>query len=195
MNNINEQIKLESLKQAYVNGMSNDLSISTGDMNQRSLQKMAEQDAVEKANKFIDEQVEKFDNHAKELAKAAQAFANSSSCAEIRPLCNNVIIKPLDTNPFQKITKVGSLILDMGGAAPTYKNSDTGEIEEEESIVKVGMVVEIGPDCKWVHTGDCVFYPTTSILPIPFYKQGFYHICENRIVAIVNDDLKERFDK
>ena len=152
--------------------------------------------ANEKKGKFntqVDEYVNRFEEHAKALEKAVEEFTMSSK-AEIRPIGNYIIIKPFAENPFQRIKKVGRLIIDTGGLKPQFKNNDTGEIEEEENITKSGVIVEIGPECKWAQIGDCVFYPRTSIIPIPFYKQGLELVNESRLIAIVNDNLTERFN-
>ena len=162
-------------------------------VNGKRADEIIENEARQKFNTQVDEYVNRFEEHAKALEKAVEEFTMSSK-AEIRPIGNYIIIKPFAENPFQRIKKVGRLIIDTGGLKPQYKNNDTGEIEEEENITKSGVIVEIGPECKWAQIGDCVFYPRTSIIPIPFYKQGLELVNESRLIAIVNDNLTERFN-
>ena len=153
-------------------------------VNEKRADDLAKNEAISKFNTQVDEYVNRFEEHAKALEKAVEEFTMSSK-AEIRPFAEN---------PFQRIKKVGRLIIDLGGQKPQFKNNDTGEIEEEENITKSGVIVEVGPECKWAQIGDCVFYPRTSIIPIPFYKQGLELVNESRLIAIVNDNLTERFN-
>lgn len=190
MNGSKENVKntLEFINAGLISGDGN----ASGYINEDQMKQAMESAHIDKMNDLIDSKIEKFEEHSKELLKAAEAFADANEF-QVKPVVNNVIIKPFDFNPFQKIKKKGNLIIDMGGAAPTYRNNDTGEWEEEESVVKVGVVMELGPECKWLQIGDCVFYPRNSVMPVPFYKQNLELVNENRIIAIVNDNLKERF--
>ena len=45
---------------------------------------------------------------------------------------------------------------------------------------------------KFVKPGDVVFYTIASENTIPFFRQGFVTVAENRIMAIVNENLTER---
>ena len=87
------------------------------------------------------------------------------------------------------------LIIDCGGLAPEYKNTDNGATEEEEQFIKVGVIQEVGPECKWCKPDDTIFYTKPSAVPVPFYKQGLQLVCENRVLAVVNEGLTERFNK
>lgn len=162
-------------------------------VNEEQANNLVKNEAISKFNTKVDEYVDRYEKHAKALEDAVNEFSTSSN-AEIRPIINNVIVKPFAENPFQRIKKVGGIIVDLGGLKPEYRNSDTGEFEEEENITKSGVIVEVGPDCKWAKVGDCVFYPRTSVMPVPFYKQGLELINETRIIALVNDNLTERFN-
>ena len=111
------------------------------------------------------------------------------------PIGNNVLIKPFNENPFQKIQVSDSgLILDLGGQAPTYKSNETGQYEEEEQFIHVGTVLESGTDCKFVQEGDTVMWTKTSEIPVPFFKQGLVLVNENRIIVVINEGLKARFE-
>ena len=62
-------------------------------------------------------------------------------------------------------------------------------------IIKVGSVVEVGHKCEFLKPGDVVFYTIASETMVPFFKQGFVVVNENRIMAVVNEGLTERRDK
>ena len=108
------------------------------------------------------------------------------------PEATQLLIKPFDTNPFQEVKIEGGIITDLGGMTPEYKSNETGEIEQEQQFIKVGTVIETGYECKFVKPGDVVFYTIASENMIPFFRQGFVTVAENRIMAIVNENLTER---
>lgn len=149
-----------------------------------------------KFNNRVDEYVEKFDNHAKALEEYSKKVAETINGLEIMPMFGYVLIQPFEKNPFQqiKITESG-IITDLGGMTPQYKSNETGEIEEEQQFIKVGSVVEVGHKCEFVKPGDVVFYTIASETMVPFFKQGFVVVNENRILAVVNESLTERRDK
>lgn len=149
-----------------------------------------------KFNNRVDEYVEKFDNHAKALEEYSKKVAETINGLEIMPMFGYVLIQPFEKNPFQqiKITESG-IITDLGGMTPQYKSNETGEIEEEQQFIKVGSVVEVGHKCEFIKPGDVVFYTIASETMVPFFKQGFVVVNENRILAVVNESLTERRDK
>jgi hypothetical protein len=87
------------------------------------------------------------------------------------------------------------IITDLGGMTPQYKSNETGEIEEEQQFIKVGSVIEVGHKCEFLKPGDVVFYTIASETMIPFFRQGFVVVNENRIMAVVNESLTERRDR
>lgn len=149
-----------------------------------------------KFNNRVDEYVEKFDNHAKALEEYSKKVTETINGLEIMPMFGYVLIQPFEKNPFQqiKITESG-IITDLGGMTPQYKSNETGEIEEEQQFIKVGSVVEVGHKCEFIKPGDVVFYTIASETMVPFFKQGFVVVNENRILAVVNESLTERRDK
>lgn len=153
----------------------------------------------EKTNKFndqVDEYVEKLKTHTEALKDSTEKLGYDITKLEIKPMFNRVLITLFDKNPFQKITMSKSgLITDMGGLNPTYKNTDSGQIEEAEQIIIVGVVQEVGPDVKYTKVGDTVFIDKNSTRPVPFYKQGFHCLSEQQIIAVVNEGLEDRFEK
>lgn len=151
---------------------------------------------IKKFNEEVDEYVKKFEKHSTNLQEFADKVNANIANIEIMPILNYILLKEFDENPFQRIVKNESgLIVDLGGQAPIFKNTDNGKIEEEESFIKVGVIQEVGPECKYCVPGDTVFYTKPSATPVPFYKQGLQLICENRVMAVVNEGLTERFKK
>lgn len=155
--------------------------------------KLSEKEMVDTFNDQVDNFLDKFENHSKQLEQYAKDLSNDLNGLEIMPLYGYVLIEPFKNNPFQKIniTKSG-FITDLGGAAPTYKSEEDGEIHEEEQFIKVGTVIETGHKCEFIKPGDIVLFPEPSICPIPFYKFGWVVVNENRILAVVNSDLTSR---
>ena len=45
-----------------------------------------------------------------------------------------------------------------------------------------------------IKPGDIVFYTIASECMVPFFRQGFVVVNENRIMAVVNEKLTERRD-
>lgn len=151
--------------------------------------------ANEKKSKFntkVDEYVDKFEKHNKALENYAQEISKDINGLEILPMGSYVLIKPFEENPFQKVKVENGIIVDLGGYTPEYKSEEDGQIHECDQFIKVGTVIDTGYQCKFVKTGDVVFYTKASEITIPFFKQGFVSVNENRIMAIVNEKLTER---
>ena len=151
---------------------------------------------VRKYNDLVDNYVEKLNEHATNLENYTEQIAKNIETIEIMPVGIQVLVKQFEENPFQRIVKDDKtgLILDLGGQRPQYKNTDTGQIEEEENFIKVAVVQEVGPECKYVKPGDTIFTTKSSLVPVPFYKQNLYVVPENRVMAIVNEGLTKRFE-
>lgn len=146
-----------------------------------------------KFNNTIDTYVEKFDAHAKSLEDYANKISETINGLEIMPMMNYALIKPFDKNPFQqiKISESG-IITDLGGMTPEVKSNETGQLEEEQQFIKVGTVIETGHKCEFLKEGDVVFYTIASEMMVPFFRQGFVVVNENRIIAVVNEGLTNR---
>lgn len=148
-----------------------------------------------KFNSAVDSYVDKFDKHREELENYAKTISEDIGGLEIMPMFAYALIQPFEKNPFQqiKITESG-VITDLGGMTPDYKSNETGEIEQEEQYIKVGTVIEVGHKCEFLKPGDIVFYTIASECMVPFFRQGFVVVNENRIMAVVNEKLTERRD-
>lgn len=152
---------------------------------------------TEKFNNMVDDYAEKFEKHSAKIEEYAEKINKNVENIEIMPLSTYVLVKQFEENPFQRIVRdsKSGLIIDTGGLAPEYKNTDNGEIEEEEQYIKVGVVQEVGPECKYLKPGDAVFYPKNASIPVPFYKQKLIQVNETRVLAVVNEFLTERFNE
>jgi hypothetical protein len=149
----------------------------------------------EKKMKFNDEvkaMEEKFEKHNKQLMEYANQLSEDLNGVEIMPMLNYALIKPFDNNPFQQIKMEGSIITDLGGMNIGHKSQETGEYEDDNTFIKVGTVIEVGTECKFLQAGDVVFYTVASECVVPFYKMGFVVVAEQRIIAVVNEKLTER---
>lgn len=148
-----------------------------------------------KFNDTVDAYVDKFEKHNQALNDYAKTLSEDINGLEIMPMFAYALIKPFEQNPFQQIKiSEGGLITDLGGFAPQYKSNETGQIEEEEQYIKVGTVIEVGHKCEFLKPGDVVFYTIASECMVPFFRQGFVVVNENRIMAVVNENLTERRD-
>lgn len=152
---------------------------------------------INKFNDQVDQYVERFEKHSTNLKEFADKINENVQNIEIMPIGNYVLVKPFEENPFQRIVRdsKSGLILDLGGQRPEYKNTDNGQIEQEEFFIKVAVIQECGPECKYAKSGDTIFYTKPSAVPVPFYKQGLELVNETRILAIVNEGLTERFEQ
>ena len=165
----------------------------TGD---NDLQNAINRDKKLKFNEQVDEYTEKLSAEIENVMERTNSIADNLEGLEIMPLYRDVIVKPYDGNPYQKIqvTKSG-IITDLGGMTPTYKSNETGETEEAEAFILVGKVIEAGPECKYVRSGDDVFFVKPSSVAVPFFKQGLVSISEINLKAVINEGLRTRFLK
>ena len=92
---------------------------------------------VKNFNKEVDKFTEKIDKQFTDVEEFTKKVNENMANIEIMPIGNYVLVKQFKDNPFQRIVRdsKSGLILDMGGMAPQYKNTDNGEIEEEENVI------------------------------------------------------------
>lgn len=152
---------------------------------------------TERFNNMVDEYTEKFAQHSANIEEFANKINENVKNIEIMPLGTYILVKEFEENPFQRIVRdsKSGLIIDTGGLAPQYKNTDNGQTEEEKQFIKVGVVQEVGPETRYLKPGDAVFFPETARIPVPFYKQQLVQINETRVLAVVNELLTERFEE
>lgn len=151
---------------------------------------------INKFNSQVDRYVESFEKHSTNLKDFAEKINENVQNIEIMPIGNYLLVKTFSENPFQRIVRdsKSGLILDLGGQKPEYKNTDNGQIEEEEQFIHVAVVQEVGPDCKYIKPGDTIMFTKVSEVPVPFYKQGLSLVNETRVLVVINEKLTERFE-
>lgn len=115
--------------------------------------------------------------------------------AEIVPLNTNIIVKPYKINPYSQMQFDENGMIIHNDSPHKIKNTDSGEMEEAEEFIKVARVKEVGPDVKNVVIGDDIYYTAPSATPLPFLKLGMMVVPEQRVLAIVNTNVKERWNK
>ena len=163
------------------------------DMSGKTAEDVIKERNVNNFNDQVDMYVSKLNEHSAKLDEYAKTVAKNVDSIEIMPIGNYVIARQFEENPFQRIIKQGSIITDLGGQKPIYKNTDNGQYEEEEQFIKVLVVIEVGPECKWVRPNDVIMASKPSLVPIPFYKQNLQLVNETRVLAVINEGLTERF--
>lgn len=165
-------------------------------MNEQNIEDVIRKEKSIKFNEELNSVADKFENCREKLENNAEKFGNDIAKVEIKPMFGYILIKPLEQNPFQRIKIENGIIVDAGGYTPhTQYNPNTGKEEEQEEVIVTGVVQEIGPEVKYIRPGDVIFYQKISACPIPFFKQGFYTLHENRVLSVVNEALTERFNE
>lgn len=127
----------------------------------------------------------------KKKIKTGEDMEEKMNSLEIMPILNYILVRPFAKNPYVALKMVGNIV--VSGYDGNFINPDTGESDQEEQMIIVGTVIEVGPECRYIKEGDDVFYTKTSLVPIPFFGKGFQLINENRIAVVINKGLKERF--
>lgn len=177
------------------NVLGDDSNFTKFAMNEHNIEKMIENEKKEQFNNQVDKHAEELELQKKAIEEAQESIQENIAKIEIKPLYNRVLIKPFAANPFQRMKIEHGIITDIGGLNPEiHKNMETGEWEERDQMIKVATVVEIGPDCKFLQPGDTVFYMKNAPTPVPFFRQGFWVIKEDNLIAVVNEGLEERFN-
>lgn len=111
---------------------------------------------------------------------------------ETLPMGARVILLPYLKNPYRRIRNESGIILDTGGM---FLNPDSGEWDKEKELVGCAKIIEVGPETKWLNEGDDVFYDTRTVYPFPLYGLGYVCTSEHQIIGVLNEGLKERFNK
>lgn len=166
------------------------------DMSGKTANQVEEENNIRKFNNQVDEYVSKYTEYTNKLTEYSKKVAENIETIEIMPINNYVLVKQFDENPFQRIAKdTSGLITDLGGMRPVFKNTDSGQVEQEEAFILVGVIQEVGPECKWCKPGDTVMYTKPSAVPVPFYRQGLILVNETRVLVTINEGLTKRFEE
>lgn len=189
------RIKMTENEQIAANALGFNSDYTSINMSENSIDNMIQK---EKANKFNNE-VEKYNAQLEENQKIFEESQNQVAYdinrAEIKPMFARIIVKPFKVNPFQKMEVKGNIIVDAGGYTPHAElNPMTGKYEEQKQFIITGYVVEVGPEVKYLQEGDVVYYRVDTAVPVPFLKQGLVSINENQVIAVVAEDLTNRFN-
>lgn len=104
---------------------------------------------------------------------------------DIIPCNATVIIKPYEVNPYRKIDTTASGLIVGIESDKTYKSNETGEITQNEQVIRVGTVIAKGPKADNVEIGDDVFFTTYSMTPLPFRKLGYVCVSETLLICRV----------
>lgn len=190
------RLKLTENEKLAVNAIGTDTDFTSINMKEYSIDNLLEKERKDKFNDEVEQynaQMEKNNNNLKESQDSTSFDINK---AEIKPMFSRVIVKPFKVNPFQRMETKGGIIVDAGGYTPHVEvNPMTGKYEEQKQFIVTGCVVEVGPEVKYLKEGDVVYYRVDTAVPVPFFKQGFISINENQIIAVVSENLSERFNK
>lgn len=158
-----------------------------------TLDKKLDAEAAAKLEQESADWAQRYKEHEEELMETASDLSKHKNL-QIKPLGNYVLVTPFKVNPFQKIERSASgLIIDTGGYVPLAKSNDSGEMEEQEQVIKQGTVIEVGPDVKWLKKDDIIMWVKAAEVPVPFYRLGFVTVSESRAIVVINDDLEDRF--
>ena len=108
--------------------------------------------------------------------------------------CNaTVIIKPYDVNPYRRVDKTASGLIIGIESDKTYKSNETGEIEANNEVIRVGKVIAIGDKCSSVNVGEDVFFTTYSMTPVPFRKMGYVAVSETLLISrVIKNEVKQK---
>lgn len=154
--------------------------------------KLLHNEKVDKYNEQVQAFEDRFDAHVEAMNSMAEKLSENMNGVEIMPVYGYILIKPFTQNPFQKLKRLDSGIIIANGFAPTYKSEEDGQFHEEQELVRVGEVVEVGHKCEFIKPGDYVMYPTVSEVKVPFFDFGFVMVNEQRVICVVNEKLTER---
>lgn len=170
-----------------------DTNAQTMILDEKYFDEKTKREQSSKIEQDINDVKEKYEKHLAQLEEDTKQIQGDFNKLEIMPLTSYVLIKPFESNPFQKINKLDSgLIIDSGGIAPSFKSQETGDMIDANQYIKVGLVTEVGAECKFLKPGDVVFYNIASEVQVPFFKFGFVIVAEQRILVVVNEGLTDR---
>lgn len=110
---------------------------------------------------------------------------------EIMPLYSMVLVELYKENPYEQLETETGLKLTAG----TFDNPDTGNRDKKEFNSTAAHIIEVGPDCKYAHAGDDCFIDLRTTRPICFRGNYYFITAEQNIVALLGDELSERFKK
>lgn len=194
MNNV--RLNLTENEKIAMKAIGTDSDFTTVNMKECSIDSLIEREKTNKFNDQVEQYMDKLNENQKSFQESVDDVPYDISLAEIKPMLSRIIVKPFKQNPFQKMEVKGSVIVDAGGYTPHAQiNPTTGKYEEQKQFIVTGYVAEVGPEVKYLQEGDVIYYRVDTVVPVPFFKQGFVSLDEKQVIAVVNEGLSERFNK
>lgn len=132
------------------------------------------------------EVINEFENMLNDTAKTIVEKNMEDVCmddVDIIPVNANVLIQPYVRNPYRYIETTASGLIVGIESSHNYKSNETGEIEQNNEVIKCGKVLAVGPACKNVEVGDDVYYTTYSEAKLPFRKKGYVIVGEQLLIC------------
>lgn len=189
------RIKTTNDEKLMQNALGLDVDRAVFNMSENDIDTILDKEKSMKFNTELEKYAEEMKDYNETMKQIQDSVGKDPTKLEIKPLHEQLIIKPFEHNPFQKIEIQNGIITDTGGfKINAAVNPITGKMEEQEQVILTGCVVEVGPEVKYVQVGDIVYYHKRNRIPIPFFKQGFYNLEERYVLAVVNEGLTERFN-
>ena len=170
-------------------------NFSSINMQENNIEEILQKERAHKFNNELEKLNCDLEEHNSNFKESQDNVSYDINKAEIKPMFARLLVKPFKVNPFQKLEMKGGIILDTGGYNPhTQLNPQTGKYEEQDQFIRTGCVIEVGPEVKYLKEGDVIYYRKDTVVPVPFFKQGFVSLSENQVIAAVNENLEKRFN-
>lgn len=189
------RLKMTDNEKLAVNALGTDVERATINMSENTIDNLIQKENTAKFNNQLEQYKAQLEENKKTLDEAQSQVQYDINQAEIKPMFSRILVKPFKVNPFQRMERAGSIIVNAGGYTPHAEiNPMTGKYEEQKQFIVTGCVVEVGPDTKYLREGDVIYYRVDTSVPVPFLAQGFISLDEKQVIAVVNEGLTERFN-
>lgn len=189
------RLKMTDNEKLAVNALGTDVERATINMSENTIDNLIQKENTAKFNNQLEQYEAQLEENKKTLDEAQSQVQYDINQAEIKPMFSRILVKPFKVNPFQRMERAGSIIVNAGGYTPHAEiNPMTGKYEEQKQFIVTGCVVEVGPDTKYLREGDVIYYRVDTSVPVPFLAQGFISLDEKQVIAVVNEGLTERFN-
>ena len=141
--------------------------------------------SAEDIKEIADKRQQEFQAYLNNLAATERDIKDTEDKVLV-PTAGRVIVQPYDKNPYRVAMhqKASGLILGDFNTM-TFKNPDSGEVEEREKGIWCCRVVAVGSECKTVQVGEDVYINFAFSSPLPFGDYGYSTISENNIICSV----------
>lgn len=65
-----------------------------------------------------------------------------------------------------------------------HKSEETGDFEKSDNVIGFGIVIAVGPECKFLEAGDAIFFDRRSVRPVPT-GQETWNVSEQNTISYV----------